>query len=331
MAELKKVVVTIPFTGWHWDKLEAALQPAEVLHLNPDDTDTVLKELEDADAALLRADLNLDMLKAGKNLKWIHCNHAGLNNSCKPEVFERGIILTGGAGRSGPVLAEHTFFLILSLIYKIHEVSSQQKAHDWVGTMYVESRGMYSKTMGIIGLGYTGREVAKRAKAFGMHVIGYDRNAGMNQQNIENVDEMYYADQGDSVDELLKKSDIVVLAVRLSDDTYHMIDARAFDIMKDSALLINIARGPVVDQEALIEALKTGKIAGCGSDVFEREPLEKESGLWELPNMVITPHCTPEMPDLDAECLNIICENIEHYRKDEPMKNRLDVRDIYTK
>lgn len=326
--EIKTVLTTVAYEGWHWDKLAAALSPAKIIRADKGDTAAISEALKEADAAILGSDLDDQILEEGKNLKWIHCDHAGLNFSARPEVFERGILLTGSAGRSGPVLAEHTFFLALSLIYKLHEVSAQQKAHIWGGRMYVESRGLYSKTMGIIGMGFTGKEVAKRAKVFGMNVLGYDRDC---KELPEGVDEMFCADRGESVEQLLKRSDVVVLSVRLSDETYHMIDEQAFRIMKPSALLINMARGSVVDEAALAQALQTGEIAGAGCDTFEYEPLSADSPLWDLSNMVITPHCTPEMPDLVAQSLEIICDNISRYRQGKPLRNQLAGRDVYTK
>ncbi len=326
--KISTVLTTVAYDGWHWDKLADALAPAEIIKVDKNDVEGISRALQKADVAILGSDLNDQILNEGKNLKWIHCDHAGLNFSARPEIFERGIMLSGSAGRSGPVLAEHTFFLALSLIYKIHEVSAQQKNHIWGGRMYVESRGMYSKTMGIIGMGFTGKEVAKRAKVFGMNVLGYDRSC---DTLPEGVDEIFCADKGESVDELLKRSDIVVLSVRLSDETYHMIDEHAFKIMKPTALLINMARGSIVDEEALAKALASGEIAGAGCDTFEYEPLSGDSPLWDLENMVITPHCTPEMPDLVAQSLEIICDNINRYREGRPLRNQLADRDVYTK
>lgn len=326
--EIKTVLTTVAYDGWHWDKLADALYPAKIIRAEKGDKALISEALKEADAAILGSDLDDQILEEGKKLKWIHCDHAGLNFSARPEIFERGIMLTGSAGRSGPVLAEHTFFLALSLIYKIHELSAQQKAHIWGGSMYAESRGLYSKTMGIIGMGFTGKEVAKRAKVFGMKVLGYDRDC---KELPEGVDEMFCADRGETIEQLLRRSDVVVLSVRLSDETYHMIDETAFSMMKPTALLINMARGSVVDEAALARALKDGKIAGAGCDTFEYEPLSGDSPLWDLPNMVITPHCTPEMPDLVAQSLEIICDNISRYRQGKPLRNQLANRDVYTK
>ena len=326
--EIKNVLVTVPYDGWYWEELEQALKPANIFRVAGSDTAGVSEALKEADVAILGGNLNQQIINEGKHLKWIHCDLGGINDSAKPQIFERGIKLTGSAGRSGPVLAEHTFFLILSLIYKMHDVSKQQKEHIWNGTMYVDDRGIYGKTIGVVGLGYTGKEVVKRAKAFGMTVLGYDRSRKVVP---EGVDKMYGAEEGDHLEEMLKECDIVVVAIRLSDETYHMFDGKAFEAMKPTALFINMARGPIVDESALTEALKTGKIAGARCDTFEKEPLPADSPLWDLPNMVITPHCTPEMPDMRANCLRIICDNIRRYRAGEPLVNQLEPRDVYTK
>jgi phosphoglycerate dehydrogenase-like enzyme len=325
--EIKKVLATVNFSGWHWDKLAEALAPATIIQLKHSDTMAVLEAIKDVDVAILGGNISDAMLKAAGNLKWVHCDMAGVNDSAKPEIFERGIFLTPSAGRSAPVLAEHTFFLMLSLIYDSRNLEQQQRDHNW-NNLYRERRGLYTKTIGIAGLGYTGKALAVRAKAFGMTVLGYDR---ISEPAIpEGVDKAWYADNGDSIDTLLKESDIVALAVRLCDETYHMINEKTLKLMKPTAYLVNMARGAVVDEKALYDALVNKTIAMAASDVFETEPLPKESPLWDLPNFVITPHCTPEVPDLHASSLGIICENIALYRQGKTLRGVLTDRDIYT-
>ncbi|GHT55227.1 3-phosphoglycerate dehydrogenase [Spirochaetia bacterium] len=324
---IKKVFTTEPYTDWHWDKLLEALGPVEIVRANHNDIPDVKEKIRDADVAILAGDISAEVLAAGKNLKWVHCDHAGANNSAHPEIFQRGIYLTASAGRSAPVLAEHIFFLMLSLIYNSRELEQQQRDHSF-NNLYRDRRGLYTKTIGILGLGHTGKALATRAKAFGMTVLGYDREAF---EVPPGVDRAYFADRGQNIDEILKESDIVVLAVRLSDETYHLIDDRALHLMKPTAYLVNMARGAVVDQVALHKALVNKTIAMAASDVFDPEPLPKDSPLWDLPNFVITPHCTPEIPDLALSGLNIICDNIKLYREGKPLRNQLDARDVYTK
>jgi phosphoglycerate dehydrogenase-like enzyme len=323
---IRTVLATVPYTGRHIEQLREALEPATVIQADRNDAETIARALEEADVAVLGSDLDDRFLRAPR-LKWIHCDHSGLNESAKPGVFERGLIVTGSAGRSAPVLAEHALFLILSLIYDSPGLLADQKNHVWRGTRYADKRGMFGRTMGIIGLGYTGKELAVRAKLFGMKVLGYRRS---DAERPEGVDVVYCADKGEAPDALLRESDIIVLCARLCDETYHMIGEREIALMKPGAFLINMARGAVVDENALAAALRAGRIAGAGADTFETEPLPADSGLWDAPNMIITPHCTPEVPDLKAEGLRIIRENIRRYKAGEPMLNMLTPRDVYT-
>ena len=325
--EIRKALVTVAYNGWYKDAIMKALEPAQIVWCDSRDDKAVLEGVQGADVAILNEDLDKRIL-TGKDLKWIHCNHAGLNESARQEIFDRNIIVTGSAGRSGPVLAEHVLFFALSLIYHGPAQYEAQKAHKWRGAGdYIDDRGLFGKTMGIVGLGYTGKELALRCKALGMTVIGYDR---LDMKNPENVDEFYSMDRGDTVEPLLRKSDIVTLCCRLSDETYHLINSTTIDMMKSSALLINMSRGAVVDSPALVEALRSGRIAGAGSDVFEEEPLPADSIMWDAPNFVMTPHCTPEMPDMPARCVDIIKDNINRYRADFPMRNQLILRDLYS-
>jgi phosphoglycerate dehydrogenase-like enzyme len=327
MAEIRKVLSTLPWTGWHWEKLAGELAPAKIIRLKHSETPQILEAIKDTDVVLLGGNISKEMLNAAKDLKWVHCDMAGVNDSAHSEIFGRGIFLTASAGRSAPVLAEHAFYLALSLIYDSRNLDTQQRSRVW-NNLYRDRRGLYTKTLGVIGLGYTGKAVAKLGKAFGMRVLGYDRNSF---ETPEGVDQVYFEDRGETIDQLLKESDIVILAVRLSDATFHMINDQTLKLMKPTAYLVNISRGPVVDEKALYDALVHKTIAMAGSDVFETEPLPANSPLWDLPNMVITPHCTPEVPDLTASSLNIICNNIRLYREGKPLLNVLDARDVYTK
>jgi phosphoglycerate dehydrogenase-like enzyme len=322
------VLATVPYTGWHLEKLRTALEPSKFIHLDKNDEAGIAEALKEADVAILAADLD-DRFIHAPHLRWVHCDHSGLNASARSEIFELGLMVTGSAGRSAPVLAEHVFYFTLSLTYDSIGLQNMQKAHQW-GELpgYQNRRGLYGKTMGIIGLGYTGKEVAIRAKAFGMRVLGYRHSV---TELPPGVDSLYCAERGDTIDDLLRESDVVVLCVRLTDDTHHLIGDREFHLMKSDAFLINMARGPVVDENALISALYEKRIGGAGLDTFNQEPLPSDSRLWDTPNLMITPHCTPGMPDMVAQSLNIICENVRLYREGEPLLNMLTPRDVYTK
>ena len=331
MAEsrtIKKVLATVPYTGEHWDTLAKALEPAEIVRVKHSDTAAMLEAIKDADVAIVAGNVTKEMLGAAKNIKWIHGDFAGLNDSAHPEIYERGIILSSSAGRSAEVLAEHAFYFMLSFIYDARKLEKDQQAHAWDARAIAEKRGLITKTLGIIGYGNTGRHLVKLARAFGMKILVYSRTA---RPTPDGVSKFYSQEKGDTIDELLKESDIVTLAMSLSDNTKHMIDERAFGLMKPTAILVNMARGSVVDEQALYKALVNKTIAGCGSDVFEKEPLPPESPLWDLPNLYITPHNTPAVEDKVGASMRYILENIKHYKAGEPLVNVLDKRDLYTK
>jgi phosphoglycerate dehydrogenase-like enzyme len=145
------------------------------------------------------------------------------------------------------------------------------------------------------------------------------------------VERLYCAERGDTVEPLLRESDVVVVAAHLSDETYHLIGEHELKTMKPSAYLINIARGAIVDESALVAALEAGVIAGAASDVFETEPLPPDAPVWNAPNVIITPHVTPRLPDRTQRSIEIIAENARRYRAGESMLNRLEPHHVFNR
>lgn len=321
------VLTTLAYQGKHWDGLIAALDGAEVLRFDSPEVEGFDAALARADVAILRKDPEPRLL-AAPNLRWIHVDHAGLNRAAKPEAFREGLVITGSSGRSSPVLAEHALFFALALAYRYPAFLDAQRAHQWGVPGQDDLRGLYGRTIGIVGMGNTGTELAVRAKAFGMRVLGYRRRAAPPPAG---VDQMFSADAGDGLDALLEQSDFVVLCLGLSDKTHHLIGSRELALIGPKGFLINMARGPVVDESALIEALHQGMIAGAGLDTFEVEPLPAASPLWDAPNTLITPHVTPAVPDRTQRSLDIICDNIRRFSAGEPLLNVLTREDQYSK
>jgi phosphoglycerate dehydrogenase-like enzyme len=309
------------------ERLKKIFHPAEFILVDRYDDQGVMKALERADVAVLTGDIDERFLK-GKKLKWIHCDHAGLNKSARPEVFEKDLIITGSAGRSGPVLAEHAIYFMLAHVYHTEEFRAAQVLHQWGVRGQNDFYGLFGQTIGIFGMGHTGKELAIKAKAFGMNVLAYRRRA---LEKPEGVDKIYCSDNGDSIEEIVRQSDFIVMALNLSDQSYHLIGEHEFDIMKPNAFIVNMARGSVIDEKALIKAIKEGKIAGAGLDTFEVEPLPAESPLWNLPNVRITPHLTPRVPDRVGRSLDVIEENARRFRNGEALLNMLKPEDVYTK
>lgn len=320
------VLTTLAYQGAHWDGLMAALDGAEVLRFDDADAAGFDAALARADVAILRKDPEPKIL-AAPSLRWIHIDHAGLNRAARPDAFRDGLVVTGSSGRSSPVLAEHALFFALALAYRYPAFLDAQRAHQWGVAGQDDLRGLYGRTIGIVGLGNTGKELAVRAKAFGMRVLGYRRRA---TPPPPGVDELFSADAGEGLDALLEQSDFVVLCLGLSDKTRHMIGNRELALIGPKGYLINMARGPVVDEPALIAALQNGMIAGAGLDTFEVEPLPAASPLWDAPNTLITPHVTPAVPDRTQRSLDIICENIRRFKAGEPLLNALTREDEYS-
>lgn len=325
MPELHHVLVTAQLQPENRQRLESALYPAEISYAHPEDAEAIAACIDRVDAAILAADADGQIL-SGQRLRWIHCCHAGLDKSARREVFDRGIVLTGSAGRSAPALAEHVFAFLLSLAYDMPGILSAQKEHRWCSGELSRRSAIFGKTMGIIGLGNTGQAVAMLAKAFSLNVLGWRRKA----EAVPNVDRVYSADSGDNLAEMAAQCDYLVLCAGLNDDTRHLVDERLLGRMKPTAYLINIGRGQLVDEPALIRALEKGIIAGAALDTFETEPLPAESPLWELPNVILTPHTTPSLPDREERALGYVLQNIDAYRRGYGYVNRLTEQDIYT-
>jgi phosphoglycerate dehydrogenase-like enzyme len=300
---ISSVLATVRYRQPNLSRLRGLFGEAEFIHLDQNDEAGIAAALQRVDVAVLAADLD-DRYLAAPNLRWVHCDHSGLNASARPDVVRSRLIVTGSA-----------------------DLIDMQRKHVWRGIPnFGERRCLWGKTIGIVGMGHTGIEIAKMARVFGMRVLGYRRSV----TPLPEVDLLYSAQAGDTLDEMLAEADVLVLCARLTDETYHLIGARELALMKPTAVLINLARGPVVDTGALVAALRSGALAGAGLDVFEEEPLPPDAPIWDAPNALITPHQTAEMPDLAACSLDIIEENVRRYRDGEPMLNQLTATDVYT-
>lgn len=326
MAKIEKVLLTVKLKEENQKKIFEALKPAEVVYVDHKDIPGILENGKDADVIIFNSDSPVPVSSFPK-LKWMHCSHAGIDKTVTPEFFDRNIVLTCAKGRSANSLAEHAFMFMMYFTYSIALQLEHQKAHCWTQEgIYPLQSGLRGRTLGILGLGNTGIEVAKLAKAFGMHVLGYRRSVVV----LDCVDELYASKRGDSLSELLSRCDYVVLCIELNDHTYHMIGKDEFEAMKESAVLVNMGRGSLIDEEAMIEALKERKIFGAGLDTVASEPLAEDSPLWDMDNVFITPHATPPQPDKDERMLSYILDNIKAYREDGVFVNRVDESAMYS-
>lgn len=257
------------------------------------------------------------VLAASPNLKWHHAPSAGVNHILISEYLERNIILTNGAGTFAISIAEFVLTYILYHAKNLPKLFDLQVNRTWQKSIELPIQELSDATLLIIGAGSIGQEIAKRAAAFGMRVWGSRRQP----EPMSNFEKVVGADEWRA---LLSEADYVVLATPLTPETKHLIDETALRLMRSTAYLINVARGAVVDEAALITALKEGWIAGAGLDTFETEPLPPESALWSLPNVFITPHCSGYSPRIPDRMIALFLDNLKRYQTGQPLRNIVD-------
>jgi gluconate 2-dehydrogenase len=230
--------------------------------------------------------IDREFLDSMPNLKVVSNMSVGYDNFIIKDMKERGVLGTNTPDVLNDTVADLTFALILAVARRIPEMDKITKDGLWDKEYPEEYFGtdVHHKTLGIIGMGRIGQVVAKRARfGFDMDVLYYNRHR---KEEIENALGVKYA----SKEDIIKNSDFIVILTPLVKETYYLINAREFDLMKKSAILINVSRGQTVNEEALIKALKDGIIAGAGLDVFEKEPIDKNNPLLEMNNVVTLPH-----------------------------------------
>ena len=256
-----------------------------------------------------------EALLAGTQLKWIQSTSAGMEKLLIPELVERGIKICNASGVHAPQAAEMAWALTLTIARGLPTFFKQQQEHIWQwGPRY----DLDGSTAGIVGLGGIGRRYARVAAAFGMRVVAVDAHDPPKPDDVESLWKL------ERLDEMLGMSDFVLISCPFSRETVRLIDRGRLDCMKSSAILVNIARGGIVDEMALAEVLRAGGIAGAGLDVVETEPLPAESPLWDVPNLVITPHCAGLSPRRIERLTDFFCQNLKRYLAGEPLVNLID-------
>src|SRR6185437_4953772 len=246
------------------------------------------REIADTDV-LYSQSLSREQFLAARRLRWIHSQAAAVHQFMYPELIESDVILTNGREVHAPVVAEQVMAMIFALARRIPESVRFQLKHVWAQGIFwdegISPTEVADATVGLVGVGSIGRNVAQRASAMGMKVIAVREHP--ESPKPEHVDEVFPTSR---LNDLLGKSDYVVLSPPLTPATHGMIGRDQFAAMKKKAYLINVGRGPLVDEGALTQALRERKIAGAALDVFDQEPLPPESPLWDLENLLITPH-----------------------------------------
>jgi len=257
-----------------------------------------------------------EAVQQAKRLRWIHSTAAGVDQLLHPEVVERDVLVTDSSGIHAEAVTEHVLAVMLAFARRLPVAIRNQLARRWDRRAALGEE-LWGKTAGILGLGSIGREVAVRCKAFGMRVVGTKRTP----QEVPGVDRVY---PPEGLEEVLRASDYLVIVLPLTAQTRGLIGARELALMKPGACLINVARGPIVQEAALVEALRAGRLRGAALDVFEQEPLPQESPLWELEQVILTPHVSGAAPDYYDRALPLFCENLRRFQAGLPLLNVVD-------
>lgn len=288
----------------------------EVIQMKTIEEAELAEKIRDVDALLVRIlPITRGLMESAKNLKIISKHGVGVDNIDLKAAKELGITVTTTPDANGLSVAEHSMALMMSLAKNIVPVSRAYREIGFGAKNYQEGVEITGKTMGIIGCGKIGSRMASMARnGFGMKVLAYDPYISMAPEGVELVPDR---------DRIFKESDFISLHCYLSEETCHSVGEREFSMMKNTAYLINASRGPVVDEPALIRALQNGSIAGAGLDVTEQEPLDTESPLFQMPNVIVTPHYAPATREAATRVSKIAAENINSFFADGTVRGKI--------
>jgi phosphoglycerate dehydrogenase-like enzyme len=280
------------------------------------------------------------LLAAAPGLQWVQTPTASLEHYLFPELVAHPCVLTNMRGLFSDVIADHVIGYVLCFCRNLHLYVRRQIEHRWepvggdadrhpatVGPSYVAGfdrahRHVADQTLGVVGVGSIGSEICRRAAAFGMTVLGVDPHP----RSVPGVVEVRPMDR---LDDLLAAADFVVIAAPHTPETARLFDSARIAKMKPRSYLINIGRGVIVDLAALVEALRSGRLAGAALDVFETEPLPSDHPLWDMENAILTPHVAAASPHIAERHLATLIENIRRFVAGEPLLNVVDKRAWY--
>jgi phosphoglycerate dehydrogenase-like enzyme len=328
---MRKLLICVrhPFDQWNapdWfpKRLSHEFPQVNVVHL-PDYT-RVDEEIGDAEIVIAWS-IRPEQVAAAKKLRWIHSPAAAVHQLIFPELVNSDVILTNAREVHGPVVTEHVIALIFALAKKIPGSVRLQEKHVWGQQILWDElprvREVAGATVGLIGLGSIGRSVAKSAKALGMRVIAVREHP---EKGSEGADVVFGPAQ---IDEVFRQADYVVLAAPVTASTKAIESAERLALMKLDACLINVGRGPLVDELALAAALRDKKIGAAALDVFPKEPLAADSPLWDVPNLLITPHTAALTDKLWERHYTLFSENLRRYLNGKPLLAVVDKRKGY--
>jgi D-2-hydroxyacid dehydrogenase (NADP+) len=285
-----------------------------------DDFERALPEAEVVVAPAL-SDQQLE--RAGR-VRWLSSVAAGLEQIATPALLARGVAVTSASGVHGPNIAEHVLAMMLMFTRGLPRLYRAQLAHRWERNLASRSDGpgeLTGKTVVIVGLGRIGEAIAQRARPFGVRIVALKRDPSARHDAAVAVDELLPMQ---ALDEALGRADHLCVTVPLTRETHRLIDARRLARLPRGAYVYNVSRGAVIDEAALVDALRAGRLAGAGLDVFEEEPLPATSPLWDLENVILTPHVSGATPQYYARTAALFADNLDRLLSSRPLQNQFD-------
>jgi phosphoglycerate dehydrogenase-like enzyme len=311
------------------ERIRAAAPGARIVTLSREGlTDEPVDDVE----VLLRGWLSSDafdrLLGRAPRLTWVHSASAGVERALTPAARQRGLVITNARGVFSRPIAEYVLMMILAISRRLPGLLELQRERTWQPLEGVELRDV---TVGIVGLGSIGRAVGALATAFGCRVVAVRRHSDEGDRPAAAEDVRPFGDAllgrvvgPDALHEILAESDFVVLAAPLTPETQNMMNGEALAAMKPGAWLINVARGGLVDERALLGALGDGRIGGAVLDTFREEPLPPASPFYDLPNVIVTPHTSWSSGRVLDRSVELFCDNLRRYAAGEPLLNVVD-------
>ena len=322
MSSSLKVVSTFPFTSTSLQILKEAAGTENVVVTTSEELSAYLSDAE----ILCSYAVPANWRTLAPRLRWLQFPGAGVDSLVSTGLLDAdsGVIVTTAAGIHATTISEYVFGSMLMFNWNWPQMVRLQDEHVWArsATWYhLGGHELAGQTLGIVGLGSIGRRIAQLGRAFGMRVLGTRRSIQNQGDQEADVDQTFPPEQ---LHELLRLSDYVVISVPLTRETEKLIGETELRIMRRNAYLVNIARGRVIDEQALVRALREGWIAGAGLDVTEEEPLPSESPLYSMPNVILTPHISGNSAHYDTRLAALFADNLKRYSAGQQLQNQYD-------
>ena len=299
--------------------LRARFPHIEFSHATTDDERA--SGLADCDVAYTWI-LNQSELDRAPKLRWLHTSAVAVETLCVRELFERGVVVSNTRGVQAVPIAEHVMAMVLAFAKQLPAVLAYQNQSRWAQNELGGSHLPWllrGRTLGLIGVGTIGSEIAARAKAFGMRVVAVRRRVA--SQGLRSIDETFGPEQ---LGGMLAQCDVLVVAAPLTPYTKGMLGSREFYQLPRGALVVNVGRAKIIDTDALIEALRSGHLGGASLDVFPQEPLPSDHPLWSCPNVILSPHTSGFRDGHWEEVIELFAENIQRFERGDALRFRVE-------